>query len=287
MNTTNFAKNVNAALSKLDNRVVKIDDITKTTNTGFARIVATVPNTLAKSAADTISALEKHFGNKMRAVNNTFTVTASTAATTTVSGIMTANIEAVAYTPEMKGFRSVSGNMFLDEEDSAWSLKTTSSGQVLIRARTQKDTEIIDEMMTSVSSSAVGTSSYEGLKRVNMDDNVRNHLSGNDFVVFVNPTTAEVTFGAVACAIVDGNESQELCVIAAGDDDYTKIDRRMVLSVVEASEIEVDDSEVYQESTSSSGHSLDEIINYYRQVFQRNLGYFDKFISRWKQHAFQ
>lgn len=287
MNTANFAKNVTAALSKLNNTVVKIDDIVKTTNTGFARVVATIPNTLAKDAASTLRALEGHFGNKMRTVDGTFTVTASTAATTTIAGIMTANVEAVAYTPNMQGFRSVSGNMFLDEEDSAWSLKTTSSGQVLIRARTQNDSEVIDEMMTSVSSSAVGTSSYEGLKRINMDDNIRNGLSGNDFIVFVNPTTAEVTFGAVACAIVDDNDSQELCVIASGETDYTKIDRRMVLSVVEASEIEIDDSDIYQESTSSSGHSLDEIINYYRQVFQRDLSYFEQFISRWKQHTFQ
>ncbi len=82
-------------------------------------------------------------------------------------------------------------------------------------------------------------------------------------------------------------KTKKICVIASGETDYTKIDRRMVLSVVEASEIEIDDSDIYQESTSSSGHSLDEIINYYRQVFQRDLSYFEQFISRWKQHTFQ
>jgi hypothetical protein len=287
MNTANFAKNVTSALSKIDGKVVKIDDITKTNNTGFARVVATIPNTLASNATNAVQALERHFGNKMRVVSNTFAVTASSAATTTVTGIMTANIEAVAYTPDMDGFRSVSGNMFLDDEDSAWTLRTTSSGQVLIRARTQADSEVIDDMMTSVSSSVVGTSSYDGLRQVALDDNMRNSLGGNDFVVFVNPTTAEVAFGAIACEIVDGDDSQDLCIVAAGSDDHVRVDRRMVLSVVEAHDIEVDDSEIYQESTSSSGHSLDEIVNYYRQVFQRNLGYFEKFITLWKNHSFQ
>lgn len=287
MNTTRFSQNVAKALSSIDSAKVKVDDVLKLNNAGFARVVVTVPNTLAKKAGDAVRAIENQFGNKMRAVSNSFAVTASSAATTTLTGIMTSNVQAVAYTPDMAGFRSVSGNMFLDDADSAWTLQTTAAGQVLIRARTKAEDEVIDDLMTSVSSSVVGSSSYDALQRVNADDSMRNQLSGNDFIVFVNPLTDRVSFGAVACEIVEDGEAQNLCVIASGDDQHTTIDRRMVLSVVEASEIEINDDDIYQESTSSAGHSFDEIVNYYKQVFQRDLSYFDKFITRWKNHAFQ
>jgi len=279
---------VNALIGQLHANktpVVKVVSVDPTTNRGFARVVATITKSTVKDGAHALSAIASKLGNKMRIVPESFSVLASDAINVTLTGILSANPESVAYSEGLPGFRAVAGNMFLDDSDNAWTLQKTVAGDVLIRARTREDDDIISDVMQSVSSAGVGTSSAAGLQNYQAIAGNLNKLSGGDFVVYVDPNREEVVFGAVAAAVVEDGKSEKLCVVANGDTEHTIIDRKLVLAL--ASDVEFNDEGLMQESTSAAGHSIEEIISYYSRMFQRDPSYFEKFISRWKQHSFQ
>lgn len=264
--------------------IVQLNKVEATSNPGFARVVATIGANTAKegNALDAIASL---LSNKIRPIAGSFQVLASDAATVTITGIVNSNPEAIAYSEDTTGFRSVSGNIFLDEQDNAWTLQKTESGNILIRSRSQNDDDVISEAMQSVSSGAVGTSTSAGLNQYRGLSGSMNHLAGGDFIAFVNPNTQSVQFGAVAAAIVDGSNTDNIMVVASGSEEGVAIDRRMVLCAID--DVELADDGLYIESTSSGQHSIEEIIAYYTRLFQRHPAYAELFLERWKAHMFQ
>lgn len=288
-------KTSSSALSKLVTNAkasmqpaVKLNAVVKTKNEGYARVVATVTKAVAQSPAQALSLISNHIQNKMRPIPESFSVLASDNVNVTITGIMTSNSEAVAYSEGMEGYRAVAGNMFLDESENVWSLHKSEAGSLLIRARTREDEEVVGEVMKAVASATIGTSASTALNEFQSFSNSMRGIEGGDFALYVDPNSGSVRFGAIATNVLnsDNSDSDMLCVLSNGSEESFLLDRQLVLQVVEASEIEIDDTDLFVESTSSAGHSLDDIISYYSRVFQRDPAYFDKFIARWKGHNF-
>jgi len=268
---------------------INIVDVQRTANEGYARITASVTHTTAsRNDHDLVmQAISDVAGAKVRPVEGSFHALASSDVGDTITGIVTSNPETVAYDEADSQFKAVSSNMFMDEEEQLWALRTTEAGDLLVKSRGKEDADIIADLMTSLSSSDVGTLAFEATASANRDKGVRNSVEGGDFLSFVNPQTEQVEFGAVVASVLDynGSEMNQLVVQSSNGSSPVQIDRALALGVFD--DVDYDDSGLIDEnSVEASAHTLDFIASYYQKVFQRDPSYFDKFMERWMNHKF-
>lgn len=277
-------------LSRTKQPRVNIVDVSRTSNEGFARITASVTHTSAsrKDPGLVMQALSTLAGSKVRPVAGSFLTLASSNVGDTITGIVTSNPETVAYDEADTQFKAVAGNMFMDDEEQLWALRTTEAGGLLVKSRGKEDADIIADLMTSLSSSGIGTLAFEATASAHRDTGVRNSIEGGDFVSFVNPKTEQVEFGAVVASVLNdkGGEMNQLVVQSSdASSSPVQIDRALALGVFD--DVEYNDEGLVDENTvEASAHTLDFIASYYQRVFQRDPSYFEKFMSRWMNHAF-
>lgn len=269
---------------------VAVTDVTPLANSGFARVTASVTHTgdSRENPQQVIEALSAAIGSKMRPIAESFMCVASNKIGVTITGILSANPETVAYEEGMAGYKAVAGNMFMDEEEDLWALRTTEAGSLLVKSRSKGDADVIADLMQSLSSSAVGTMGFEARAYVEREHKARASIAGGDFITFVNPRTEQVEFGAAVASVAneDGTDSGTLCVVACSEDsEPVSIDRGLILAKFDDVEYN-DDGLVNEQTVEAAAHSLEEIAAYYKQVFQRDLSYFEEFMARWRKHAF-
>lgn len=290
--TRSLINNMVGAMRKESKPRINIVDAQRLSNDGYARITASVSH-MGDSRADhglVMASLSETLGAKLRPVAGSFHVLASNKVGDTITGIISANPETVAYdAAEASSFKAVAGNMFMDEEEQLWALRKTEAGDLLVKSRGKDDADIIADLMTSLSSANVGTMAYESVASANKDIGVRSGLQGGDFITFVNPQTETVEFGAVVAGTVDEN-GRDLGDIAVQTSEASggpvTIDRNMALGKFDEVEYSDDGLAGTEEATAANAHSLEHIAAYYKRVFQRDPAYFEKFMERWMNHAF-
>lgn len=294
MSTLNHSRSVIDNLVtgiKKDKRVrVNLVDVDRSKNEGYARIIASVVHTSEsrknpKLVLESLSALCK---NNVLPVENSFAVISSNKVGDVITGIVSANPQTIAFDESVSSsFRSLSGNMFMDEEENLWALRKTEAGEILVKSRGKDDFDVIGDLLSSLSSSNVGSMAYEATASLQKDINFRDSLNGGDFVLFVNPETDSVEVGAVVASVFDdlGKSTGQIAVISANEDrdDTVIIDRNLVVCGFDA---DIDDEGLVDNASLSGEHTLDSIAAFYRQVFSRDPKYFEEFMSRWTQHNF-
>lgn len=277
-------------LAKEKTARINLDSIDRLSNDGFARVTASVVHAggSREDHAVVVQALCAKMGNKLRPVEGSFHAIASNAHGVTISGIVTCNPEAIVYEDGMDGFKAVAGNMFMDTEENLWALRKTEAGNLLVKSRGAEDADIISDLMQSLSSSVDRGMGFEATASARRDVAIRDGMQGGDFLVYVDPVTESVQFGAVVAGVAmdNGDQTGDLAVIASGGDDSVVIDRGMVLASVKDVEYNDDGLVADQEAVAANAHSLDEIAAYYSQVFRRDPAYFEQFMARWKAHSF-
>ena len=272
---------------------VNIIGLTKTHNEGFARVVASVTHT-AESRKDhnhVINAINHKLGNRVRPVEGSFYSLANNQVGETIAGIITANPEMVSVDDEVSGYKAVAGNMFMDDEEELWTLRKTEAGKLLVKSRGKEDADVIQDLMSSLSSSEVGTMGFEARSSVSRDENVRQEIDSADFITFVNPDSESVEFGAVGASVYneDGTDSGLLAVVSSQETGakYHFVDRQMVLAKFADAELGDDAENEYENVVESSGGlTIEQIAAYYQKMFQRDPSYFNKFWERWMNHNF-
>lgn len=270
---------------------INIVDAERLANDGYARITASVTHVGGSRANHELvmESLSGALGAKLRPVLGSFHVLASNKVGDTITGIISANPETVAYDEATASdFKAVAGNMFMDEEEQLWALRKTEAGDLLVKSRGKDDADVISDLMSSLSSADVGTMAYESIASAKKDIGVRSSLEGGDFITFVNPNTESVEFGAIVANVCDDNGSDlgRLAVQSAeASAEPVIIDRGLALGKFDDVDY-ADDGLIDENVVEANAHSLDEIAAYYQRVFQRDPSYFEKFMERWMNHAF-
>jgi hypothetical protein len=270
---------------------INIVDVQRLENEGFARVTASVTHTTASRADHQLAldALGETMGSRMRPVEGSFHVISSNSIGDTITGVITSNPDTIAYDEAVaSSFKAVAGNMFMDEEEQLWALRKTEAGDLLVKSRGKEDADVIADLMTSLSSSDVGTMAYESVSSAQRDAGVRLGLQGGDFITYVNPNTEQVDFGAVVASAFDdhGRNLGKIAVQSVeASSDPVIIDRGMALGQFEDVDFN-DEGLVDDNQVEASAKSLDMIAAYYQKVFQRDPAYFEKFMERWMNHSF-
>jgi hypothetical protein len=206
-------------------------------------------------------------------------------------GLVSVNKQVVAYTPDMKGFKALSSNMFMDDEKSMWTLKESEGGKLLIRTSAYDDDTVLNDLLSSISSAKANAFDYH-TQAVNSE--FRQPYDGGNYIAYVSKShNDDIRTGFVVSTVCDdnGRPSREVVVLSRVCDSYEVIDRNMILSVCSS-----DDMDSKLEAVANSGDmeavsaalksnvSLDDILSYYRTLFSRNAEYFRLFEERIRSH---
>lgn len=263
---------------------------------GMARVVCSV--THAGNSRDdhsaVASAMRKKFLGKMEAVAGSFVSLSSGQFQEQIAGVISVVREAMPATKEnLKGFRSVSANMFMDEEEKMWVVRKSSAGDLVV-----KTTGIDDDMslLKILNQACAGSSSLSSVsdfrQMVAHASAVSDHVTGGDFVSYVNQNN-EIACGFVVATAHDVDTPDVTQAIILPVDG----DQEEVVNVKAITEVHPTDSFPEVETTQQEGvdvavaaargtTSLQTILDYYKRIYARSPKFYAMFASRLKAHAF-
>jgi hypothetical protein len=242
---------------------------------GYARVAITVTHRAdsMKNRNTVFTAIAGLFDHKATPVSGSWLSSGKHDLFEDLVGMMSSNKQVVAYDPNSTAFRSISSNMFMDDERNMWTLKETEGGKLFVRTSAYDDEKVLEELMASLSSNNGGHSGYNG--NLAVDVAFRQALDGGTYVTYVSKSGAdEVRSGYVASTVCDdsGKTLNDVIVIGRTAESYEVIDRNMVISVCSSDDMPTENEAQMTATAASSMRSnvsLEDIIAYYKTLFSR------------------
>lgn len=257
---------------------------------GLARVVVEVAHNRASREDHNLvlQSLSKTFDNKLVGVSGSFHSVDKAPYTERVEGIVRINTQAVAVTEKMTGFRAMSSNIFMDEEEHMWTLRKTESGDILVKNTGIEDHESLRNLMDVACCSGFSLSS-EFQRATSSISAMQNSVEGGDFVEYVSTASGSVRYGFVVAAA----DEDKLIVLPVDDPDIDGevIEKDAVTGVQDSDDFPDTDISEQEEmdvavSTSRGVVDINVLVEYYRKVYGHNQKFFNELVSRIKGHAF-
>lgn len=252
---------------------------------GMARVVADVFHT-AESRADhalVIKVLNKKLKNAMVAVANTFKSVDRSEFVERITGLLSVNKQSVVVSGEMKGFRAIASNMFMDEEEGMWVLRKTEAGDILIKSTgVEDDTSLVGLLQSVCSAGGNQATTFASLSAYSAP-----RVQGGDCVTYIGVDNKS-TLGFVVATVAD---SSDIIVQAFGVADPETITNDAITEVHDTEEMPDDEAGVEENvdvavASARGVSSLADIAAYYKRVFARNPKYYAEFAKRLNSHKF-
>lgn len=255
-------------------------------NNTTAHVVASLNFASESSAQDVRTALQVATKSKLTPVEGTVVLREDGRDRKTVSAFMTLASEVIAV-PEEKtviestGFTALSSNMFMDDNENLWELKS-EGGRNLVRTHVQNNMEEMEQLMASVSSSTF-TSVSSSSSVMDSIAKERMSIEGGDMINYVSESgKLEST---LVIAEIQGEDNSLLCLSSDGEDGVT-ISRNLVSMFAKAGQF-IEGIQQPEGMASVSGSvNVDTLVDYYSRVFGYNQEYLAKLTQRIKSHAF-
>lgn len=258
---------------------------------GLARVVAQVTHNRHSREDNSLvmESLSRAFENKLTPVRGSFHSVDKAPYTQRIEGIVRVNTESVMVSEKMEGFRSVSSNIFMDDEDKMWVLRKTEAGDVLVKNTGIEDSLALRGLLDVACSSGYSLSS-EFKRSTASISSMQAQVGGGDFVEYVSASSNETRFGFILASA----EEDKLIVLpqdAAPEDEGEVIEKEAVTATFNADEFpEVELSEQEQMDIAVSAArgvvDLSGLLSYYKKVFARSSKYYAEFAKRARGHAF-
>lgn len=259
---------------------------------GLARIFAEVTHNQHSREDHSLVAesLSSIFDRKLACVSGSFHSVDKAPYSERLEGVMRVNTESVAFTEGMNGFRSVSSNIFMDDEEKMWALRKTEAGDILVKGTGIEDHESLRGLLDVVCSGGYSLSS-EYRKAMSSVSSMQAQVTGGSFVGYVSSTSNEVKFGfVVASDETDG----KLIVIPtdAGDEDEGEVvDREAVTADYDTEEFpepEMSEQEQMDQAVCAARGVADltTLLAFYKKVFARSPAFYAEFAKRARAHVF-
>lgn len=287
MNNTHASRQVSKLAGKDSTPTVKVVGF-KTIGDDRAHIIADVVHTSTsrENREQVVAALGNHFDRKLVAIDGSFTSLNNGRFVERVQGVMKLNVQAHAYEAGMAGFRSVSSNLFMDEEDGMWALRKTESGDILVKDLGIGDHESLRNLMQAVCSS--GSLPSREMREVETAlASVASQLEGGDFIKYASKY-GKVSFGFVITASdTEGN----LIVLPTDSENPEEVEGAAVLEAYDTKEFpdtEFTEQEEIEASVSAARGVVDigAILSYYKKVYARSPAFYAEFAKRVRAHSF-
>jgi hypothetical protein len=133
-------------------------------------------------------AIKTRFDSKLEAVAGSFTRLDHGRFTDRITGILS-QVKTILPLPasgKLEGFRSISSNIFMDEERDMWHLRKTAAGQVLVRATDIGDDMSLLNFLDSKSSTSGGFRSSQDFRSLSSAlQTLQDRIEGGKLVTYV------------------------------------------------------------------------------------------------------
>lgn len=253
---------------------VQIDD-------RFARIIATASATA--TPAQVAEGIKQQFRGAV-AIPGSFIALSSSKAMNVFEGIVGVVAQRVVLTDENRdNYKAIAANMFMDEGENLWALRTTATGQVLVKAADNDADVAVMQQLMACASSDYNQFEHRDIGAENAQ--VRASVEGGDLITYVSQTSADLQMGIATASIEneDGSDAHMIAVVRPNGQAET-INREMI---VVAGTYE-DSAEDMQEAEQATAGAMDveRFNSYYARVFARRPAYFEDFMRRVRAHVF-
>lgn len=259
---------------------------------GLARVVAEVTHNRASRENHVLvsESMSKAFDNKLSCVEGSFHSVDKAPYTERLEGVVRVNTQSVAFQDGMKGFRSVSSNVFMDDEEKMWTLRKTEAGDVLVKGTGIEDHESLKGLLDVVCSGGYSLSS-EYKKSTASISAMQESISGGDFVEFVSEASNQVQYGFVIASDVEAGKLIVLPNGSAPEAEGEVVDKAAVTQKFDTEEFpepEMSEQEQMDQAVSSARGvvNLSTLLDYYKKVFARSPAFYAEFAKRARGHAF-
>jgi hypothetical protein len=265
---------------------------------GLARVLCSVSHT-GNSRTDhslIAASIRASLAGKMEPVAGSFTSLSAGNYQEQITGVVSVVREAIsadAKTVADKGFKSISANMFMDDEEHMWVLRKSSAGDLLVKTTgIDDDLSLIKLLDHACSGSSTSSSVSDYRQMVAHASSVYNSVQGGDFVSYVNINN-EVVCGYVVATVSDTPETEadKALVLPVGGDEEELINTKAITEVHSQDtfpEMEITEEEAVDSAVSASRGdvSVASLLDYYKKVFARSPKFYQEFARRLKAHAF-
>lgn len=255
-------------------------------NNTTAHVVASLNFASESSDSEIRLALQKATGGKLSAVEGTTILREDGKTRKVVSAFMTLASEVKSIPDEVSvveatGFRALSSNMFMDDNENLWELKS-EGGRNLVRTHIENNMQEMEQLMASVSSDSFASMSssatmLDAIKKERMA------VDGGDMITYVSESGALES--TLVIASIQGDEDHLLCLSSDGEEGV-QVNRNCVSMFVKGQNF-VDNLEQPEGMPSMSGAvNVDTLVDYYSRVFGYNQDYLAMLTQRIRNHAF-
>lgn len=254
---------------------------------GLARVVVDVTHTSESRADKSMVATEirKKLQGKLECVAGSFTTLEKGKFMDRITGVIGAVRESIAVNgaSDMKGFRAMASNMFMDDEKDMWVLRKNDSGQLLVKATGIEDDLALVNLLDSVSSAGYRSGGDHARMTAQCSST---KAQGGDFVSFVDVNNT--IHSAFVVATVSGTED---LVVAQAEGEPEVINQGAVIEIHDQEKFPVvedtAEEKVEQAVASARGtSSVETIVEYYRKIYSSNPEFFKEFESRIRSHSY-
>ncbi len=256
---------------------------------GLARITAEISHNQHSREDHSLvfDSLSKMFENKLSPVADSFTSVDKAPYTERVVGIVRVNTDAIP-AESAKGFRSVSSNIFMDEEDKMWVLRKTEAGDVLVKNTGIEDHDSLRGLLDVVCSSGYSLSSEFKRNELSISK-MHEGVTGGSYNQYVSATDSRTKFGSVIAECDD-----EKLIVLPQDESAPEgevVEKAAIVqehNVADAPEPEMSEQEKMDQAVSVSRGvvGVGTLLDYYKKVFARSGSYYAEFAKRVRAHAF-
>ena len=250
-------------------------------SSGVARIMVDVTHTSESRANPEaiFSAINEKFGNKLQAVASSFKTLDKGPLTQRIVGLVQKTTEAVVFEPGMDGFRAMSSNIFMDKEESMWTLRQSESGKLLVKSTgIEDDADMLN--LLSAQCSAVGTTGFGNLVAA-----CSVAVQGGDLISFIS-NSGDLKIGYV----IASTDTAEIPVIPLVGD-VEQVPEQAIVEKLADGEVEapeLTEAEKIDQAVAAARGVVDieAIVGYYKRVYGHNATFFAQLEQRIRSHKF-
>lgn len=230
------------------------------------------------------NALTKLFGGKVHCVKDSFVSLNSSGLRESITGVLRSNIESIVVGDSLpKNFHSLSSNLYMDAEESVWSLKQSASGKLLVKSTGMEKDGALGKLIEDVCSGQLSLSSDFKRRTAERETSISS-AEGGDMVQYIDDN-GQTKFGLV----VASGESHLLVQPREGEAENVSLS-----SVVEVFDTEgmplpelTKDEEMQISISAARGvNPAEKLVEYYRKVYAHAPEYFAKIEQRIREYRF-
>lgn len=261
-----------------------IDRINDVHSVALVQVIHANGEDIRDNFAASVSAVAK---NDLNVVPGTSVVIEQGRDVTMVRTLMQRTEEAIPLeSASAAGIISVSGNMYMGADERFWTLRSSESGDVLVRDSMANDNEELINMIRSVSSASPTTLRSQMPETAAAFARFESQLktaTGGDMVAYLSKSgTMEVGF--VAAEVEDLGETSYLVVPASGEEE--RVTSRSFVTILDGSDLEASAFPALDSVSAALGVDVNKLVDYYRKVFSYRPEYFAMLEQRIRQHSF-